>query len=186
MIPFVKPTAMLVVAAGAGLAAAPAGAADIAVTPPEALDPVVRVTERAHDRAARTHVRLHRANAALEGRAREGDRRAEVEDWSARHLRRRNVKLRRENRELRRQGAATSTATATPAHLQAIAACESGGDPSAVGGGGQFRGKYQFDLGTWASVGGTGDPAAAPEAEQDRRAAMLYAQRGSAPWPVCG
>ena len=33
---------------------------------------------------------------------------------------------------------------------------------------------------------GTGDPAAAPEAEQDRRAAMLYAQSGPAPWPVCG
>ena len=75
---------------------------------------------------------------------------------------------------------------ATPGHLQAIAACESGGNPSAVGGGGAYRGKYQFDQGTWASVGGSGDPAAAPEAEQDKRAAMLYAQAGSAPWPVCG
>ena len=35
-------------------------------------------------------------------------------------------------------------------------------------------------------VGGTGNPAAAPEAEQDKRAAMLYAQQGSSPWPVCG
>ena len=72
------------------------------------------------------------------------------------------------------------------AGLEAIAACESGGDPSAVGGGGQFRGKYQFDQQTWQSVGGSGDPAAAPEAEQDKRAAMLMAQRGSSPWPVCG
>ena len=31
---------------------------------------------------------------------------------------------------------------------------------------------------TWQSVGGTGNPAAACEAEQDRRAAQLYAQRG--------
>ena len=31
-----------------------------------------------------------------------------------------------------------------------IAACESGGNPRAVGGGGAFRGKYQFDYGTWA------------------------------------
>ena len=76
--------------------------------------------------------------------------------------------------------------TATPGHLQAIAACESGGNPSAVGGGGAYRGKYQFDQQTWASVGGTGDPAAAPEAEQDKRAAMLYAKAGSSPWPVCG
>ncbi len=69
------------------------------------------------------------------------------------------------------------------AHLARIAQCESGGDPTLANG--QYRGKYQFDLATWQSVGGTGDPAAAPEAEQDRRAAMLYAQRGWAPWPVC-
>ena len=65
-----------------------------------------------------------------------------------------------------------------PAHLQAIAACESGGDPRAIGGGGAYRGKYQFSYSTWAAVGGSGDPAAAPETEQDRRAAMLYARSG--------
>ena len=70
--------------------------------------------------------------------------------------------------------------------LDRIAACESGGDPRAVSASGQYRGKYQFDPGTWRGVGGTGDPAAASEAEQDLRAAMLYAQSGPAPWPVCG
>jgi soluble lytic murein transglycosylase-like protein len=70
--------------------------------------------------------------------------------------------------------------------LEAIASCESGGDPTAVSADGTYRGKYQFDSGTWASMGGSGDPAAAPEAEQDMRAAMLYAQSGSSPWPVCG
>ena len=70
--------------------------------------------------------------------------------------------------------------------LEAIASCESGGDPGAVSADGTYRGKYQFDTGTWASVGGSGDPAAAPEAEQDMRAAMLYSQAGSSPWPVCG
>lgn len=73
-----------------------------------------------------------------------------------------------------------------PPQLAAIAACESGGDPGAIGGGGLYRGKYQFDFQTWASVGGSGDPAAAPEAEQDMRAAKLYARAGAAPWPVCG
>jgi soluble lytic murein transglycosylase-like protein len=77
-------------------------------------------------------------------------------------------------------------AVAIPAHLQAIAACESGGDPRAIGGGGRYRGKYQFDYGTWASVGGSGDPAAASEAEQDVRAALLYQRAGASPWPVCG
>jgi hypothetical protein len=89
---------------------------------------------------------------------------------------------------IRRKRAATPAAggsTASPA-LEAIAACESGGNPSAVGGGGAFRGKYQFDYGTWQSVGGTGDPAAAPEAEQDKRAAMLLQRSGSSPWPICG
>jgi hypothetical protein len=73
-----------------------------------------------------------------------------------------------------------------PPALEAIAACESGGDPRAIGGGGLYRGKYQFDVGTWASVGGSGDPAAAPEAEQDMRAAILYRRAGASPWPVCG
>jgi hypothetical protein len=72
------------------------------------------------------------------------------------------------------------------ATLDSIAACESGGDPSAVSADGTYRGKYQFDYGTWASVGGTGDPAAASEAEQDYRAALLYSRGGSSPWPICG
>jgi hypothetical protein len=87
------------------------------------------------------------------------------------------------------QGAAAPQASGsaqTPGNLAAIAACESGGNPGAVGGGGAYRGKYQFDQQTWASVGGSGDPASAPEAEQDKRAAMLYAQRGATAWPVCG
>lgn len=72
------------------------------------------------------------------------------------------------------------------ATLESIASCESGGDPTAVSSDGSYRGKYQFDFGTWESVGGSGDPAAAPEDEQDYRAALLYAQSGSSPWPVCG
>jgi hypothetical protein len=85
----------------------------------------------------------------------------------------------------RARAAATPAASASP-QLEAIAACESGGNPSAIGGGGAYRGKYQFDYGTWASVGGSGDPAAAPESEQDARAAMLLARSGTNPWPVCG
>ena len=74
--------------------------------------------------------------------------------------------------------------TASPT-LEAIAACESGGDPTTDTGNG-FYGKYQFDLATWQAVGGTGNPAQASEAEQDRRAALLYARAGASPWPVCG
>ncbi|CAB4951393.1 unannotated protein [freshwater metagenome] len=80
----------------------------------------------------------------------------------------------------------SAPAPASGGGLESVAQCESGGDPSAVSPDGQYRGKYQFDQQTWNSVGGSGDPAAAPEAEQDARAAQLQAQRGSSPWPVCG
>jgi Transglycosylase-like domain len=97
--------------------------------------------------------------------------------------------LRRSTRILRRLMApapAPAPAPQASATLEAIAACESGGDPTAIGGGGLYRGKYQFSYETWQSVGGSGDPAAAPEAEQDRRAARLLARDGAGQWPVCG
>jgi resuscitation-promoting factor RpfB len=94
---------------------------------------------------------------------------------------------------LRALGLASSTAAAPAAQssggtsaLQRIAQCESGGNPAAVSASGTYRGKYQFSRETWSELGGSGDPAAASEAEQDRMAAKLYAQRGTAPWPVCG
>ena len=107
-----------------------------------------------------------------------------VRTWSLARLRRERRDLRHDIRVLRRTGGAPDVPA--PGVLQSIAACESGGNPRAVGGGGAYRGKYQFDYGTWAGVGGSGDPAAAPEAEQDRRAALLYARAGASPWPVCG
>jgi len=72
-----------------------------------------------------------------------------------------------------------------PAKLQRIAQCESGGNPRAVSADGTYRGKYQFDQATWEAMGGTGDPAEAPESVQDRLAIKLYNQRGSAPWGRC-
>jgi Transglycosylase-like domain len=95
-------------------------------------------------------------------------------------------KIRAAERRRQRQAFAELPAGVSQSTLDAIASCESGGDPTAVSSDGSYRGKYQFDYGTWAAVGGSGDPAAAPEAEQDYRAALLYAQSGSSPWPVCG
>jgi soluble lytic murein transglycosylase-like protein len=97
----------------------------------------------------------------------------------------------RERRQARRNARQPDVAPpeqygVSQATLESIASCESGGDPTAVSSDGTYRGKYQFDTGTWAAVGGSGDPAAAPEAEQDMRAAMLYSQSGSSPWPICG
>ncbi|MDO9408525.1 transglycosylase family protein [Patulibacter sp.] len=84
-----------------------------------------------------------------------------------------------------KDAAAIPTGTASTT-LEKIAQCESGGDPTAVSSSGQYRGKYQFDRQTWRANGGSGDPAAASEATQDRIAAKLLAARGTAPWPVCG
>lgn len=64
--------------------------------------------------------------------------------------------------------------------------CEATGNYGATNFSGKYRGAYQFDVPTWESVGGTGDPAAAAPEEQDLRAALLFQQRGSSPWPFCG
>jgi hypothetical protein len=67
----------------------------------------------------------------------------------------------------------------------ALANCESGGNPRAVNPAGYY-GLYQFDLGTWRSVGGSGIPTNASAGEQTYRAKLLYKQRGRSPWPNCG
>jgi hypothetical protein len=67
----------------------------------------------------------------------------------------------------------------------ALANCESGGNPKAVNPAGYY-GLYQFDTGTWRSVGGSGLPTSASAAEQTYRAKLLYKQRGRSPWPNCG
>jgi hypothetical protein len=97
--------------------------------------------------------------------------------------------LRADIRQLRRRlerkyGGAPDVAI--PPVLKSIAQCESHGDPRAISSGGTYRGKYQFSYTTWATVGGEGDPAAASETEQDRRAAILYRRGGPGHWPVCG
>jgi hypothetical protein len=95
------------------------------------------------------------------------------------------TKIRKEKGRKRQSKFAHLPGGVSMSTLDAIAECESGGDPHAVSADGTYRGKYQFDYGTWASVGGNGDPAAAPEKEQDYRAALLLSRSGSSPWPVC-
>jgi Transglycosylase-like domain len=71
-------------------------------------------------------------------------------------------------------------------HLRSIRWCESRNNPRAIGGGGAFRGLYQFTVSTWYVVGGRGDPAAAPRHEQTWRAWLLLSRHGAGHWPVCG
>src|SRR5262249_54167069 len=59
--------------------------------------------------------------------------------------------------------------------------CESGNNYSINTGNGHY-GAYQFDLPTWYSVGGAGFPNRAVKHVQDKRALILYRERGWEPW----
>ena len=81
---------------------------------------------------------------------------------------------------------ASSGGSAPSGGFAALAQCESGGNPRATNPSGKYRGLYQFSRETWASVGGSGDPAAASVAEQTKRAQMLLNRSGAGQWPECG
>jgi len=83
--------------------------------------------------------------------------------------------------------AASSSGTSSGGlNWDALANCESGGNPRAVSPGGDYRGLYQFSIGTWQGVGGSGDPIDASPGEQTNRASILYSRTGRSSWPVCG
>jgi len=79
----------------------------------------------------------------------------------------------------------TTAGSGTSSELQKIAQCESSGNPAAVSSDGTYRGKYQFSRETWRELGGSGDPASAPESVQDQMAAKLLASQGPSAWPNC-
>jgi hypothetical protein len=172
--------------AASGSAAPPAAVAPVRLDAPIGSGLAVgdSVHRMAHRAALAAALRSARRLAKAQGHHLPHGYVQQLRGRSVRGLLRKTHRLRIELRDFVRYGGAP--AVAIPAQLAAIANCESHSNPRAIGGGGAFRGKYQFDYGTWASVGGHGDPAAAPEAEQDRRAAMLYARSGASPWPVCG
>ncbi len=78
---------------------------------------------------------------------------------------------------------ATGTAAADPSAnaWYQLRKCESGNRYD-INTGNNYYGAYQFSLGTWKSVGGTGLPSDASPAEQDYRALVLYRMRGWQPW----
>jgi hypothetical protein len=66
--------------------------------------------------------------------------------------------------------------------------CESGGDPNAIGGGGTYRGAFQFMRSTWRSSPKTpgGDPVDYNWKTQAVVAVALKKRDGRGHWPVCG
>ncbi|HWC28072.1 MAG TPA: transglycosylase family protein [Solirubrobacteraceae bacterium] len=119
-------------------------------------------------------------------RAQRKRKRAALRTFTLAELRRSTRRAARRVRRARARRHGGAPNVPIPAALASIAQCESRGDPRAISAGGTYRGKYQFSFRTWASVGGKGDPAAASETEQDRRAAILYRTGGPGHWPVCG
>jgi hypothetical protein len=81
----------------------------------------------------------------------------------------------------------TGTASADPSFSSwaKLRMCESSGRYTINTGNGHY-GAYQFDLGTWRGVGGTGRPDLATPREQDFRALYLYRMRGWQPWECAG
>lgn len=67
----------------------------------------------------------------------------------------------------------------------ALAQCESGGNPTAVSSNGLYYGLFQFSVGTWQAMGGSGLPSDASPAEQLQRAQALQARSGWGQWPAC-
>jgi hypothetical protein len=126
--------------------------------------PEIKVLDRPSDRLEQT-IKIHKVNASVDKLRDSVDR--------AKMLAKREPKF----------GLAPGVSQST---LDAIASCESGGDPTIVDASGTYYGLYQFDMATWASVGGSGSPAAASPEEQTYRASLLYSRAGSSPWPVCG
>jgi hypothetical protein len=182
-----RTTRSFAVLGAAGALGAPTAIA-LADEPPAApADGGILRAELAGNRSVRSEMRGHQHDGLLRSHRRLSrlarEKHPDARFWSNARLRR---DLSRLGHELRAREATATSSTAASPQLRAIAACESGGDPHAVGGGGAFRGKYQFTYASWQAVGGSGDPAAAPVAEQDRRAAMLMATSGAANWPVCG
>jgi peptidoglycan hydrolase-like protein with peptidoglycan-binding domain len=81
----------------------------------------------------------------------------------------------------------TATASADPSAdtWYRLRMCESSNN-YAIDSGNDHYGAYQFDLPTWRSVGGTGYPNRASKTEQDKRALILYRERGWQPWQCAG
>src|SRR3954452_5407796 len=68
------------------------------------------------------------------------------------------------------------------------AECESGKEPDAIGGGGRYRGAFQFTKSTWRNAPKTpgGDPIDYGFRTQGVVAVALKRHEGTSAWPNCG
>jgi len=178
---------------GAGISAAGAGAAfatDYVVKPGDTLSEIAQANGANWHELARAN-NLKNPDLILIGQTLTLDGVKKAADTTPRKVSKKveSREVRKFERKVRSSRSADRPASSAKANLSGawakVANCESSGNPRAVNGAGYY-GLFQFDLQTWRSVGGSGNPAKASAAEQLSRAKKLYAQRGASPWPVCG
>jgi hypothetical protein len=168
---------LMSVLVGAALAV-PAVAPGAATTTTTANDSKAHAAAMHKRLVAKDHT-LAKRRAYLHHRHVKRGRIAIISTWS-------NKQLVHNIHKLRRHVLGPAANAAVRAKLSRIARCESHGNPRAVNATGTYRGKYQMSMRTWRVAGGHGDPAAAPEWEQDRRAGIILRRYGVGQWPVCG
>jgi hypothetical protein len=80
------------------------------------------------------------------------------------------------------------TSRANKRWARRTAECESGRDPDAIGGGGRYRGAFQFMKATWRTSPKSpgGDPIDYRYRTQAVVAVLLKKRDGRQHWPVCG
>ena len=81
-----------------------------------------------------------------------------------------------------------SVSTKNKRWARRVAACESGGNPNALGAGGLYRGAFQFQRSTWRTSPRSpgGDPIRFSYRTQAFVAVRLKMRDGAGHWPNCG
>ncbi|MDX6239184.1 MAG: hypothetical protein QOG10_3999 [Kribbellaceae bacterium] len=170
---------------GAGIAAAGVGAAfaaDYSVKPGDTLSGIAQANGADWHQIAQVN-HLRNPNLILAGQTLQLDAatKSAVESPAVKT----DAAPRASRSESNRPTIVTTASVSMSSAWHQVANCESSGNPRAVNPSGH-QGLFQFDIQTWHSVGGHGQPINASPAEQLMRAKMLFAQRGSEPWPDCG
>ncbi len=131
--------------------------------------------------------RLAAVNSSREGEI--ADLKANIDTWQQ-QIEREEIRRQREAQQaVDQQAAATEAEQQVAQHLGGpysiptyIVMCESGGNYSAVNPSSGAGGAYQIMPSTWTAYGGTGLPQNASKAEQDRIAALIWADVGASAW----
>lgn len=147
---------------------------------------------RAGIAAVRAAAEADASRLAAVNRSREGeiaDLKSNIDAWQKQIEREELARQRAEREAADEQAAATTAEQQVAQNLGGpysiptyIVMCESGGNYSALNPSSGAGGAYQIIPSTWEAYGGTGLPQNASKAEQDRIAALIWADVGASAW----